>query len=92
MSSQGIVGKKRKLAHTAIPGHEQALETPSAGVSSKGRQRQMSQVMADSLSHAGNSNHGDDGNEDDNGPEWVPRDNVSDDDVTSSLSFSGREF
>ena len=84
VSSQGRVGKKRKLAHTAIPGHEQALETPSAGVSSRGRQRQMSQVMADSLSQAGNSNHGDDGNEDDNGPEWVPRDNVSDDDVSSS--------
>ena len=82
VSSRGRVGKKRKMA-TAIPG-QQALETPSAGVSSSGRQRRMSQVMADSLSQAGNSNHGDDGNEDDNEPEWVPRDNVSDDDVSSS--------
>ena len=36
VSSQGIVGKKRKLAHTAIPGHEQASESLSAGVSSRG--------------------------------------------------------
>ena len=45
VSSQGRVRKKRKLAHTAIPGHEQASESLSAGVSSRGKQRRMSKVV-----------------------------------------------
>jgi hypothetical protein len=49
-SRGGRVGKKCKMAHTAIP-EQQALEvTPSAGVSSRGRQCRMSQVMAESVS------------------------------------------
>ena len=75
MSSQGRVRKKRTLL------------TPSAGVSSRGRQRRMSQVMAESLSQAAKSNYGDDVNEDDYEPErllqrderLLPRGDVSDD-------------
>jgi hypothetical protein len=89
VSSQGgRVGKKCKMvAHTAIPKQQEAfVTTPSAGVSSRGRQRRMSQVMAESVSQAANSsNRCDDANDDDDyEPEWLPRDDVSDDDDVSS--------